>query len=608
MNKKKYSALSNIGYLIGGMIRWQKALLPMLVIHVAIGAVSIFIMPYLVKLIIEHIELQKSIQEFSHILIWYAAAMLVIYLLDGFFTNQESWRFDFIRIGFIRELMKSAITMDYEKLERPEILDEYEKIRNITNNPWRSIRGLMSSSLKTGTLIVQIIASAVIICTLNPWLVLIMAGIIYVQSIPGERFKMRDKHEVWDQLGPQWRKLFNLNRLTSHFSYAKDIRLFGLKNLIFKKQLDVNAEVMEKYLHSRNLWVSCHAINHLFSLLQQVIMYGWLIYSVMYKAMSIADFSFYITVLSSFSLKTGEMMWELMNIKMQTEDVSDFRRFLDEAVPEQANASLSVQKLFENNAPFEFVFENVSFMYEGQQTFALKDLNLTVCGGERLAVVGLNGAGKSTMIKLMCRLYKPTEGRILLNGFDIQDFDKHEYFKLIAPVFQNVEKYAFPLSENVSMSAPDKTDRERALFCLEQAGLAEKLNSLPNGIDSELLKVLSEDGIDLSGGEAQKLAFARALYKDSPVVILDEPTAALDPLAEHNLYIAFNRLIGDKTAVYISHRLSSTRFCNRVAMFENGRLAELGSHEELMQKRGAYFSLFEIQAQYYRDEEVQNAR
>ena len=193
--------------------------------------------------------------------------------------------------------------------------------------------------------------------------------------------------------------------------------------------------------------------------------------------------------------------------------------------------------------------------------------------------MGLNGAGKSTFIKLLLRLYEPTEGEILLNGVNIREYNKRSYYRIFAPVFQEVELFAFPLAENVSMQSPKKTDKALAEKCLVDAGFGEKLAELPRGVDTEILKIIHDDGVDLSGGEKQKLALARALYKGAPVVVLDEPTAALDAIAESKLYNDFDNLTGGKTAVYISHRLSSTQFCNNVAMFKDGEMCEYGTQD-----------------------------
>ena len=226
-------------------------------------------------------------------------------------------------------------------------------------------------------------------------------------------------------------------------------------------------------------------------------------------------------------------------------------------------------------------------------------MNFTLHAGEKLAVVGLNGAGKSTFIKLLLRLYDVTEGCILMNGTDIRKFDRKDYYELFAPAFQDVMVFAFPVAENVSMKEPFNTDKAEAEKMLRLAGLGDKLDKLEKGVDTELLKVLYDDGVDLSGGEKQKLALARALYKKSKIIVLDEPTAALDALAEFRLYQSFNELVGDRTAVYISHRLSSTRFCDRVAMFKDGEMVEIGTHDSLMEADGAYADMFRVQAQYY---------
>ena len=278
-------------------------------------------------------------------------------------------------------------------------------------------------------------------------------------------------------------------------------------------------------------------------------------------------------------------------------EVDDFRTFIEldcrgkeETIPIPASREWTIE------------FHDVSYRYHKQEKNALEHLNLTLHPGEKLAVVGLNGAGKTTMIKLLLRLYDPTEGCITLNGVDIRRFSREEYYKLFSPVFQNVEVLAFPISENISMKTAQETDCSRAERAADQAGLGDKISSLPKGIETELLKVITEDGVDLSGGEKQKLALARALYKAAPIVVLDEPTSALDALAEQQLYERFDQMIGEKSAVYISHRLASTRFCDKVAMFMDGRMIEYGTHDRLMEQGGEYARMFEMQAQYYQEE------
>ena len=263
---------------------------------------------------------------------------------------------------------------------------------------------------------------------------------------------------------------------------------------------------------------------------------------------------------------------------------------------EMYKGKLPVEKRLDNK--YEIEFRNVSFRYPGTEQYALKNLSLKLRIGERMAIVGMNGSGKTTMIKLLCRLYDPQEGEILLNGVDIRKFRQEEYIKLFSVVFQDFKLLSLPLGENVAASM--KVDRSLAEKSLGQAGLEERLRELPEGLDTCLYQDIADDGVEISGGEAQKIAIARALYKDAPFVLLDEPTASLDPLSEYEIYSGFDTMVQDKTAIYISHRLSSCRFCNDIAVFHQGQLIQRGSHEELVKdEQGKYYELWHAQAQYY---------
>lgn len=243
-------------------------------------------------------------------------------------------------------------------------------------------------------------------------------------------------------------------------------------------------------------------------------------------------------------------------------------------------------------------FRDVSFRYPGSELYALRHVNLRFKVGSRMAVVGENGSGKTTFIKLLCRLYDPTEGEILLNGIDIRKYRYEEYMQLFSVVFQDFQLLSQPLGNNVSGSL--HYDRQRASKALEDAGFGERLATLPQGLDTMLYKEFGENGVEVSGGEAQKIAIARALYKDAPFIILDEPTAALDPIAEAEIYSKFNDIVTDKTAIYISHRLSSCKFCDEILVFHQGAVIQQGTHEDLLAKEGEkYHQLWHAQAQYY---------
>lgn len=258
---------------------------------------------------------------------------------------------------------------------------------------------------------------------------------------------------------------------------------------------------------------------------------------------------------------------------------------------------ISGEKPVSDTTDYEIEFRDVSFCYPGCDDKALSEINFTIRQGERIALVGLNGSGKTTFIKLLIRLYDPTSGVILYNGQDIRELTYSEYMQLFSVVFQDFRLFAFPLGQNVAAS--EQYDGSKALFWLCESGMEERLNQLPKGLDTCLFRFMDEEGVELSGGEKQKTAIARALYKDSPIVIMDEPTAALDAIAEAQIYANFNKMVQDRTAVYISHRLSSCRFCEKIVVFENGRIIEMGNHEELLEKGGFYAKLWNAQAQYY---------
>ena len=390
-------------------------------------------------------------------------------------------------------------------------------------------------------------------------------------------------------------KLEYMENVTTDFSYAKDIRLFGMQKYLAKKQIDVYDEELRHWIKSRQYWIYNTIFAHSISLLRQLIIIGWLVYSVVFNGLSIGNFTLYTASAAAFSNAINEILQALSALRERSAHTDDYRSFMD--IPSADDKAKTIPIPPADKYTFEF--KNVSFKYRGQEKYALKNVNLTLHAGEKLAVVGLNGAGKSTFIKLLLRLYDVTEGCILMNGTDIRKFDRKEYYELFAPAFQDVMVFAFPVAENVSMKEPFNTDKAEAEKMLRLAGLGDKLDKLEKGVDTELLKVLYDDGVDLSGGEKQKLALARALYKKSKIIVLDEPTAALDALAEFRLYQSFNELVGDRTAVYISHRLSSTRFCDRVAMFKDGEMVEIGTHDSLMEADGAYADMFRVQAQYY---------
>lgn len=597
---KEYGVISNCRYIFEKFVKYRKSLILFIITGSIAAASMTYLWSFIGKLVIDMIEQQasspdKDIKPLLYLTLITSAAELLFMWLNTVSSMKMSVGFTYVRLMIIKERIAKTLGMEYEALETPEMLDRLQKAKRATAGDWQGVQGMMTYMQVMGVQIISVTIAVAIMTTFNPWIILIIVVLSFAQFLFFDYIRKKDKKEMWDAMMPHWRKLEYMENVTTDFSYAKDIRLFGMQKYLAKKQIDVYDEELRHWIKSRQYWIYNTIFAHGISLLRQLIIIGWLVYSVVFNGLSIGNFTLYTASAAAFSNAINEILQALSALRERSAHTDDYRSFMD--IP---SADDKVQTIPIPPADkYTFEFKNVSFKYRGQEKYALKNVNLTLHAGEKLAVVGLNGAGKSTFIKLLLRLYDVTEGCILMNGTDIRKFDRKEYYELFAPAFQDVMVFAFPVAENVSMKEPFNTDKAEAEKMLRLAGLGDKLDKLEKGVDTELLKVLYDDGVDLSGGEKQKLALARALYKKSKIIVLDEPTAALDALAEFRLYQSFNDLVGERTAVYISHRLSSTRFCDRVAMFKDGEMVEIGTHDSLMEADGAYADMFRVQAQYY---------
>ena len=375
---------------------------------------------------------------------------------------------------------------------------------------------------------------------------------------------------------------------------AKDVRIYS-QNTVAEKMLDKLIS-HEKENQSDIVKMALYpAIAQIIIVFANAVCYLFVASKALFGAFGVGNIVQYVAVLSRLGEGLQELMYLLSDNEVYCTHLQNLFAYLD--LPNHMyQGSLTVEKRDDNEYYVEF--KNVSFQYPNADAYALKHVNLKFKVGEKLAVVGMNGSGKTTFIKLMCRLYDPTEGEILLNGENIKKYDYNEYTSIFSVVFQDFRLFSFSLGQNVSASA--SYDEDKVIECLKKAGFAERLNSLPNKLNTFLYKDIDADGVEISGGEAQKLALARALYKNAPFIILDEPTAALDPISEYEVYSKFNEIAGTKTAIYISHRLASCRFCDKIAVFHEGEIIQLGSHEELLSdSNGKYYELWNAQAQYY---------
>lgn len=501
---------------------------------------------------------------------------------------------------------EKAMQMAYESIEDPEVTRlkyRIQKESQIGFN-WRYLLGGLERFIRNATNIVASIimtASFFSLPTLSVFIRLAMvAGLLLTVAFSiyqtarinkiDQEFcaKSVDKHLYGEQF----------ERYVDDYNAGKDIRLYGMKDYLADEMLKVDAahyDMEVKKAYKQALWTVPGTF------LTNVFRYG--IYAVLICTAlsgeitvgSIAKYIAYIMVLLS---SVTDMVRVLQRAFQNHHYLKRYFSYFD--IPNHMyQGTLTVEKRDDNDYNVEF--RNVSFRYPDTEGYALKNISLTFKIGEKLALVGRNGSGKTTFIKLLCRLYDPTEGEILLNGVDIRKYDYNEYMSIFSVVFQDFRLFSFKLGEVIASNR--QFDPQRVRECLEKANFGERYRELQYGADTYLYQSYDKSGIEISGGEAQKIALARALYKDAPFILLDEPTAALDPVSEYEVYSNFNAISGDKTAVYISHRLASCRFCDKIAVFDSGEIVQTGNHESLVADRaGRYYELWEAQAQYYTQE------
>ena len=391
--------------------------------------------------------------------------------------------------------------------------------------------------------------------------------------------------------------------MSGNFSLAKDIKLYGLEGWLDRMMRDYQAYILmwNRRCSLREFWAALLA--GVMTLVQNGASYFVLIGTLMSGAITVGEFVFYFNLLLGLGGFFQSIIGDVAKLNTRAEKIGYYRSFYD--YPNRFNHGKGCE------LPAEAVsieLRDVWYRYDGAEDDILKGISLCIKEREKLALVGMNGAGKTTLIKLICGMLTPTKGEILVGGRRIQEYNIEEYYSLISAVFQDITPVAFTLFEFVASADLERAGaREAAVAAMKAAGIYDKVESLPNGMDTHLVKGVYDDGVDLSGGEMQKLVLARAIYKNGGILVLDEPTAALDPIAENKLYLQYRELTREKTSIYISHRFASTRFCDRIVLLENGVIKEEGSHEELMERKGRYAYMFGVQSQYYKEEGYQAA-
>lgn len=598
--KKSYNVLAVIKRMIMHTVKQDKAQIGRVAVYTLFASIYPFMAVFLPKLAIGILE-QGGENAGRNLCITMAAyfvvagifAIVVKYLAGYIFSRNMR-----TRLLYLSDLCKKLMTMDYCHVEDARFFEEYEKGVNACNNNANGIEGIYNKLSFLPAKLLTVIGMVIIAGALNP--LLLIALVVHVLVIMWTSKKTHDyEYSKKQELSKAQRRIGYYQRTTQDFSYGKDIRIFNLRERImdnYQQEIDAYVSLFKK-IRNREFLLGLIGIGTL--LISNVLTYGILILEVI-QGMPVSSFTMYVTMVTSLMTLLLEFGNDLAFIWNEGEYADDFYRLLDAPLVVEGTKGIE-EVISEEKQSLEIVFDHVTFRYPGTEKNVFTDLNFTIHAGERLAIVGVNGAGKSTLVKLMTGLFAPTEGHIYVNGVDITELKKSEVYNLYSAVFQDVNVLAFSLRENVGC-ASENVDDQRVQTALDKVGLWKKVEGFEKGLGQMMLKVIDEDGTDFSGGERQKLSIARGLYKDAPMVIMDEPTAALDALAEAEIYENFSGLVEGKTAVYISHRLASTRFCDKIALFDADGLAEYGTHDELMDKEGKYYEMFVIQGKYYQEE------
>ena len=519
-------------------------------------------------------------------------------LIKEAFSYVKSGALGIYRCNITCDLNRKSLNCFYQLYESSKMRDLLSKAERATQQ-WNGVQPMTDLPRQVCSLAESVVCYflfGTVISFVSPWLVPILTlapviNLVCARAYQKWEYRNRDK---WTSVD---RRLDYVQRKPGDFGCAKDIRIYGMATwfrktygMLFKERRNWDKKLTLRSFLSQ-------IANLVVILIRDGMAYAILIAMFLWNEITVDEFVLYFAAISSFATWVGNIIGSWNSLHSTSLSVCDLREYLD--FPEHDGTGEADIRDYLSSPP-EIVFDKVCFRYENAESDTLHNINLTIKAGEKIAIVGLNGAGKTTLVKLLCGLYLPTSGEIRINGTPIGKFLRNDYYKLFSAVFQDVKTAFFSLAETVSCVSEDKTDMSRAEECMRRAGLGDKIDALPNGIHTKLDKQVNHDGTELSGGETQKLLLARALYKDAPFIVLDEPTAALDPIAENKIYINYNEMSSNKTALFISHRLASTRFCDRVLFLENGAIVEEGTHDELVRAGGKYAELFALQSSWYK--------
>lgn len=495
--------------------------------------------------------------------------------------------------AFERHISRKTVEIDFENVEDPEILNLKERALFAVRNHGL-MYGMVEALSKVANEIILIIGLSAIIWTFSPWVLVLLVGVVVINSFIFKKVQKYYYLESTQTVSGNRAFVYYINQ-SSDLEIAKDLRLYDMSPMMIDKMNRYNINIYKMYL---KIYGAISRLNGLVSVnvqIQTVIIYYLLAVRTLAGTVTIGNFMMYAGAVGRFSMSMNTFVSSIIEVNRLCRQLELLVEY--EKIP--ASKDSGNQPMPEGDK-YEIEFHDVSFKYPRAEDFTLKNISVTIHPGEKISIIGLNGAGKTTFVKLLTRLYKPTEGKITINGIDIQEVDYETYMSKIAAVFQDYKLFGLTVEENITGKIITEDESSQLYGILREVGASGDIEALPEGLKTPLDKRYDKQATKLSGGQSQKIAIARALYKNAPIVVLDEPTAALDPLAEYDVYLRFDQMVQGKTAIYISHRLSSCRFCDRILVFDQGRIIEAGSHDELIRHKGSQYELmFSAQATYY---------
>ncbi len=581
-----------IRYLLKKIRRYDPAMLPIMALFTLLSAVYPFIWVVVPSRILA-LYAQGARDQLLPLLLFSGALAVVSVFVTTFLRGNYRMRMNKVRYQLIRDLMDYSLSMPYENTLHESALNDIRLARESVADPTQGAGGVILTMLELAGGLLSAVGFLGLLSSL-PWWVMGAMVLLMGLSFALSHWRSALEMETWEQNNPTYRKKYAIVSYVTDPRARKDNILYHLAGLIEAYFLRLSGDALTVYRAVLKRMFGLDALMALLNLLRDGLLYGFLAWQFLQRRLDLSSFYLYMTGVLSFVVIAQQALANIATIRRESKRFACFMR-LDIQGAERAQITAHAP----DSAPQLLDVQNLCFRYPGTDRDVIDHLNLAIQPGEKIALVGENGSGKSTLIHLLCRLYKPTSGRILWKGQDIWELEESDWRQMLSVVFQDAMLLPFSLAENVAMEAEPQNDVVDS--AVEQSGLRQVAQGLPRGMQTSLLRTLDDEGVDLSGGQRQQLFLARALYKqDARVLILDEPTAALDALAERALYESYAALCQGKSSLFVSHRLASTAFCDRVLLMEDGRIVEEGSHQQLLQLGGRYAQLYNIQAKNYR--------